>query len=135
MSLIPKDQGSDPSPPETRTILVVEDQESIRTLIVSVLQRAGYSTLQAANGADALDLCALCPRRLDLVITDYSMPRMGGVEFVNGMFTIKPEAQVILLSGKSPDILCKVRGVVVCQKPFTIKGLLAKVAEVLSRAG
>jgi len=117
------------------TILVVDDEASIRSLIVSVLRREGFSLLQAANGADALELCVLTPRKVDLMITDLTMPLMNGIELARKVLTVKPEMRVILLSGRSSETLRKVRGVNVFPKPFTIKGLLTKITEVLNRAG
>lgn len=136
---VPEDTAS-PKPASAtsckgRTILVVEDEENIRNLIVSVLGSAGYSLLQAANGSDALELCTHCPRRVDLLITDCAMPLMSGLELVRRVNISRPEMRVILLSGKNPDTLRKIRGVAVLPKPFTIKGLLAKITDVLSIAG
>lgn len=119
-------------PSRGRTILVVEDETNIRSLIVSVLERAGYSVVQAANGADALELCVHSPRKVDLLITDWAMPVMNGVELLREVSTVKPAMRLILLSAKNPGSLPELRGVSVLGKPFTIKGLLAKIVEVLN---
>ncbi len=138
MSSIDPGDERDPQPiaflSNQRTILVVEDEDNIRTLIVSVLGREGYCLLQAANGADAYELCVLSPRKVDLMITDLTMPLMSGVELVRKVFTIKPDMRVIMLSGRSSETLRKIRGVSIFTKPFTIKSLLAKITEVLGQA-
>lgn len=135
---IPENTASTKSAVDTsrkeRTILVVEDEENIRNLLVSVLGSAGYALLQAANGSDALELCTHCSRRVDLLITDCTMPLMSGLELVERVRPSRPEMRVILLSGKNPDTLRKIRGVTVLPKPFTIKGLLTKISDVLSVA-
>lgn len=140
MSLTSAPEGTGlPQPPlgmpfNRQTILVVEDEENIRNLIVSVLGSAGYALLQAANGADALELCVHSPRKLDLMITDCAMPLMSGVELIGKAFVVKPEMRVIMLSGKDPETFREIRGVSVLPKPFTIKGLLARIKEVLGQA-
>ena len=73
---LPVDRLSEPVAPP---ILVVDDSRAQRTLLVKTLARAGYATLEAASGEEALDLCR--SGDVELVISDWMMPGMSGVEF------------------------------------------------------
>src|SRR5713101_6704009 len=69
-----------PSPSRgSETVLVVEDDDAIRTLICEVLEKLGYAIHKAGSGAEALQLCEQYPGRIDLVISDVVMPSMGGM--------------------------------------------------------
>jgi len=112
----------------TETILVVEDEDSVRRLITAILERLGYAVLEASNGEDALAVWREHARRIDLVVTDVVMPRLDGPSFVAQIRTTHPDARVIYLSGYADDAGVRRgefdRGTPLLQKPFT-SGTLA----------
>ncbi|GER66357.1 sporulation initiation phosphotransferase F [Weizmannia acidilactici] len=77
-------------------ILIVDDQFGIRILLTEVLQKEGYETFQAANGAQALDLAA--NREIDLVLLDMKIPGMNGIEILKRLKEMKPDIRVIIMT-------------------------------------
>ena len=116
------------------TILVVEDDESIRKLITTILQDQGYNILAAGDGIEALQKLQLCKGPCDLVIADVIMPRMKGAAFIEAVKAMRPEARVLYMSGYAGDTLQTI-GVTgespFLQKPFLPSTLIEKVGELL----
>ena len=117
------------------TILVVDDEESLRTVIVDLLSHLGYCTLSAANGQDAMELAQRYPGRIDLLLTDVVMHPLSGPMLAESLMRSRPEMKVIYISGYAnaslaPDGILK-PGTVLVHKPFTMKILSAKLREVL----
>lgn len=117
------------------TILVVDDEESLRTVIVDLLGHLGYCTLSAANGQDAMELSRRYPGRIDLLLTDVVMHPLTGPVLAEKLMRSRPEMKVIFISGYAnaalaPDGVLK-PGTVLVHKPFTMKILSAKLREVL----
>jgi DNA-binding NtrC family response regulator len=117
------------------TILVVDDEESLRTVIVDLLGHLGYCTLSAANAHDALELARGYPGRIDLLLTDVVMHPLPGPLLAEQLMRSRPEMKVIFISGYAnaslaPDGVLK-PGTVLVHKPFTMKILSAKLREVL----
>jgi DNA-binding NtrC family response regulator len=117
------------------TILVVDDEESLRTVIVDLLGHLGYCTLSAANGQDAMDLAQRYPGRIDLLLTDVVMQPLSGPMLAENLMRSRPEMKVIYISGYAnaslaPDGVLK-PGTILVHKPFTMKILSAKLREVL----
>ena len=83
----------------SETILLVEDDESIRTLLARVLRRKGYHVIDAGNAGEALLECENLGNTVDLLITDIVMPRMSGVKLAQRLRTRRPELPVLLMSG------------------------------------
>jgi signal transduction histidine kinase len=81
------------------TILVVEDEASVRRLICSALGGSGHRLLEAANGAEALSVAASFPGRIDLVVSDVVMPVMDGAEMAARLRRYRPELRVLFVSG------------------------------------
>jgi two-component system, cell cycle sensor histidine kinase and response regulator CckA len=118
----------------SETILVVEDQDGLRTLVCEILRRNGYTVLAAENGRAALLLAAKHPGRIDLMITDLVMPQMGGREVAQGLPVSHPETRVLYMSGYVEDIdELLARGHAFIDKPFAPEALLRKVRQVLDR--
>jgi two-component system cell cycle sensor histidine kinase/response regulator CckA len=120
--------------PGVETVLFVEDEETLRQLVRTGLERHGYTVLEAANGEEAVAICQRYPGRIDLVVSDVVMPQLGGVAIVQRLALLRPDARVLLLSGYT-DAAAR-HGVVDLQtpflhKPFTLAALLHKVREVL----
>jgi len=117
------------------TILVVDDEESLRTVIVDLLGHLGYCTLSAANGQDALEVARDYHGKIDLLLTDVVMHPLPGPVLAEKLMSSRPEMKVIYISGYAnsslaPDGVLK-PGTVLVHKPFTMKILSAKLREVL----
>ncbi len=129
----PRDRAEESRGDET--ILLVEDEEVIRSLGTQVLQKRGYTVLAAANGEDALSLCDGHKGRIDLLLTDVIMPRMNGDELARKVAVGRPEVKVLLMSGYTEDAgVHKEVGeqqTPFLQKPFSPDDLSRKVREVL----
>ncbi|HUF52024.1 MAG TPA: response regulator [Longimicrobiales bacterium] len=117
------------------TILVVEDEDSVRALVVRVLRREGYAVLEAANGADAM--CILdAGTAIDLLLTDMVMPGMSGVALAQEALRLRPDLTVIYMSGYTEDEVFR-RGLergddAFLQKPFAATTLLAALSDALT---
>ncbi|HXE58474.1 MAG TPA: ATP-binding protein, partial [Gemmatimonadales bacterium] len=119
----------------TEVVLLVEDEASVRLLAARLLRRAGYTVLEAADGAEALELVLSDPGPIDLVLTDVVMPRLGGPDLVDRLLAERPGLKVLFMSGYSERELrtdaipaSKVR---LLLKPFTPDALVATVRGVL----
>jgi CheY-like chemotaxis protein len=130
-------ESASEAPAPLATILVVEDEAGIRALVRKILRRQGYEVLEAANGEDALALCRDQGRRVELLITDVLMPRMGGRELVERLQTQGHDMKVLYVSGYTDDANIYSAdlpaGTAFLQKPFTLGSLLDKVKEVLAK--
>jgi PAS domain S-box-containing protein len=118
------------------TILLVEDDATLRKLVERILRREGHEVLAAAHGADAVRMSELREGHVDLLITDVVMPGMNGREVVERLRASRPEIGVLYMSGYTDDAVI-VRGVSdlqdsLLQKPFTSADLIRKVSEVLA---
>ncbi|MBI2302988.1 MAG: PAS domain S-box protein [Armatimonadetes bacterium] len=121
------------------TVLVVEDQEMVRSLVVRGLSRLGYTVLAAAGAGECLALMEGYSGTLDLVLTDVVMPGMNGAELYALVAERYPGTKVLFMSGYS-DHTVAARGVVeegaaFIQKPFSIQALGQKVRQVLEGRG
>ncbi|MBN1295001.1 MAG: PAS domain S-box protein, partial [Candidatus Latescibacteria bacterium] len=124
------------SPRGTETILVVEDESSLRVMIHKVLSDKGYTILQAENGEAALKIVQQqIAQPIDLLLTDVVMPRMGGKELSDIMLQNFENLKVIYISGYTDDAIVRnsilKEGVNFLQKPFSPGMLVEKVREVL----
>lgn len=117
-----------PSIPDT--VLVVEDEGNVRTLIMGMLQGAGFTVLGALDGTDALDLCVVHPTPIHLMITDFKMPGMSGGELIRRVAKLRPGMKFLCISGH-PDEASVAPHITLLEKPFTLKTILAKVHELL----
>jgi PAS domain S-box-containing protein len=119
----------------SETVLLVEDDESVRHLLRRVLSQNGYTVLQARTGGDALQTFEHRAKEIDLVVTDVVMPEMGGRLLVDHLKSIQPDIKVIYISGYTDDAVIRHGelgiGVTFLQKPITPNVFLAKVRKVL----
>jgi len=125
-------------PRGTGTILLVEDEDSVRALARSVLESCGYAVIEASNGAEALRMCAQHPERIDLTLTDVVMPEMAGRVLAEHLAILRPDTRVLYMSGYTDDAVIR-QGILqreasIVQKPFTPLDLAIKVREMLDRA-
>jgi len=119
----------------TETLLLAEDDESIRALGARVLGSLGYNVLVARTGREALRIVAEYKGTIDLIATDVVMPEMNGSQLVEKVLEARPEIRVLFMSGYTDDEVMR-RGVIdgqtaFLQKPFTPDMLARKVREVL----
>jgi two-component system, cell cycle sensor histidine kinase and response regulator CckA len=119
----------------SETILVAEDEDGVRSLTREVLEKYGYTVLEAANGEEALKVAEHHDGPLDLLLSDVVMPRMGGPELAQALLAKRPSVKVLYMSGYTDHPMVR-RGVVnagvaFLQKPFTPTVLLSRVREVL----
>lgn len=117
------------------TILVVDDEVSLRHLLVRQLRAEGYQVLEAGYGMEALDVARTSPEPIHLVLSDIRMPGMRGTELARRLVAEHPEVRVVLMSAHPVDELTSVRdsrGVItVLAKPFDGQTMLALVNLVL----
>jgi signal transduction histidine kinase len=125
------------APNGTETVLLAEDEEGVRALTVRILERHGYTVLDAPNGRLALEVAAQHNGPIHLLLTDVVMPEIGGKQLADTLLSRRAEAQVLYISGYTDGEISR-RGelnpdTAFLQKPFTAPALLAKVRDVLDR--
>lgn len=130
-----------PAPPRAQDheiILVVEDDEKVRTVTVDVLRELGYTVVHAASGEEGLEKLRVQPR-IDLLVTDIIMPGMTGRAFADRALEVQPDLKVLFMTGYSRNAVIHNgvldAGVAFLQKPFTTDKLAQKVRDVLSGVG
>lgn len=112
-----------PLPRGDETILVVDDEPSLRTLVSAILQPLGYTMLEAASGAKALQMSDSFAGRIDILLTDVIMPGMNGRELAEAITARRPETRVIYMSGYTDNAIAHHGvldpGIVLIEKPIT----------------
>jgi two-component system, cell cycle sensor histidine kinase and response regulator CckA len=130
--LKPKEAGP---PGGTETILLVEDEDAVRSMVGKILKNKGYTVLEACQGDEAIDICERTEGSIDLMVTDVIMPHMSGRELAVRLASMRPEMGVLYMSGYPDNTIVKhgvlEPGMAFLQKPFTINALERKVREVL----
>jgi PAS domain S-box-containing protein len=124
-----------PLPRGKETILLVEDQDSIRELASEALRANGYKMLEASNGSEAYEIATGKQAAIDLLVTDVVMPHMGGRELADRLAPRFPGIKVLYISGYA-EYAAKGHGIldentILLQKPFSMSALVRKVREVL----
>jgi two-component system cell cycle sensor histidine kinase/response regulator CckA len=118
------------------TILLVEDEEAVRSFAARALRMRGYHVLEASGGEEALEIVKNDKAKIDLIITDVVMPNMDGPTMVRHVKQIKPDLAVIFMSGYAEEAFRRndqnSEGIHFLPKPFGLKQLAAKVKEVLA---
>jgi nitrogen-specific signal transduction histidine kinase/CheY-like chemotaxis protein len=120
----------------TETILLVEDDPSLREMATTLLERLGYTILAAANGIEALRLMERSPAgRIDLLFTDMVMPHMDGQELAKRVLAASPPTRVLFTSAFTENAIVQqggfARGTGLLQKPFTPSALANRLREIL----
>jgi CheY-like chemotaxis protein len=119
----------------TRTILVVEDQQPVRELIISMLIRSGFQTIEADNGVQALALFENAKAVIDLAIIDMVMPTMSGLDVAAEIERQRPELKILYLSAQAGtiamDCIERRSPSLLLMKPFTERSLLERVLGLL----
>ena len=123
-------------PSEMRSrVLVVDDENSVRNWLYTLLESDGHEVLAASNGPDGLTIFRRSTRPIELLVTDYNMPEMSGLELARECLRLRCELSVLYVSGSRPDeqlqadLQAPKRGFLA--KPFRRDDLLRKARELL----
>jgi two-component system, cell cycle sensor histidine kinase and response regulator CckA len=126
---------SEESPVGCETVLLVEDEASVRQASRQFLVRSGYAVLEANDGEDALRVSRKHRGPIHLMVTDVVMPRMGGPRLAERLAEERPDMQVLFVSGYAENTVLQHGKIDVgtrfLQKPFSLKALARKVREIL----
>jgi len=116
------------------TVLVVDDDQSVRGLVRRILAEQGYTILEAEDGAAAFDLALAHAGCIDLLLTDVIMPKINGITLATRLREARPGLAVLYMSGylESTMLLAKDSKAVMLQKPFTSDRLVAAVRRALT---
>jgi signal transduction histidine kinase/ActR/RegA family two-component response regulator len=128
-------EGSAAARAGTETVLVVEDEPSVRRLLKHILAKQGYRVLEAADGVEAVEVYRGHYAPIHLLLTDMVMPRMNGRELADYLCAQQPDLKVLYISGYTDDVLLRNgslgAGMAFLQKPVKPQVLAVKVREVL----
>ena len=127
-----------PEAASSGTVLLAEDQDSIRDVLCEFLESKGYKVLSAQNGGQAVDIAEHYLGSIDVLVSDVIMPEIRGVELAKRATELHPDIRVIFMSGYSEDALMEnrllsERSMTLIQKPFDPEELAQKIRESLSR--
>ena len=117
------------------TVLLAEDDESLRRIISQVLASSGYTVLEAENGQEALEHAKRHRENIDAVVTDIVMPHMGGLELARKLEHLCPQARMVYMSGYNENMEfvneCTGNGAVFLPKPFPLRELVQKLSQLI----
>lgn len=118
-----------------QTILLAEDEESVRKLAKRILTESGYKVLVAVDGQGALELAAEHDGEIDLLLTDVVMPRISGPQLAAKLRELRPQVRTLFMSGYTGEVISRhgalEEGVALIEKPFDAKGLLHAISNAL----
>jgi DNA-binding response OmpR family regulator len=117
--------------------LVVEDEETLREMVVRILDRNGYRVMTVPTVVEALQESSALDQRIDLLLTDLVMPTMLGSELARRVRELRPDLKVLFMSGYAQPVLGEQialdEGIDLLEKPFTADALLTRVRATLDR--
>lgn len=118
-----------------QTILLVDDHELVLRALHTYLEKRGYNVLEARDGEEALLVAECFPSIIQVLVTDLIMVKMNGRELARRLMTLRPEMQVIMMSGFPDEIMVQqdlTPQIPILAKPFLPKKLLSAIEDVLS---
>ena len=108
-----------------KTILLVEDEASIRQLIARLMRDAGFVVLEAADGAQAAAIAEI--NSIDILVTDVELPRLGGIDLAERLRAGNPNLKVVFVSGNQDSSVAESLAAMFLPKPFRLRDLLEAV--------
>jgi CheY-like chemotaxis protein len=127
-------QVDDPSPLGSERILLVDDEPTVMEMGTMLLERLGYKVTSQTDSVNALGVFRLSPDEFDLVITDYTMPKLTGLDFAREVLRTRPDMPILLCTGFSekitPDSLKKL-GMELLVKPYNMTQISEVVRNIL----
>ena len=121
--------------PGGETILLVEDADAVRQVVRRALTKMGYRVLEASNGPQAIGIALEHRDEIDLVLSDFVMPHMGGRELIDRLRALGLDPKILIMSGYVDDALLRgggfPAGAAFIEKPFTAEGIGRRVRELL----
>jgi two-component system cell cycle sensor histidine kinase/response regulator CckA len=138
-SSTPPEEKAAPSPESKgATILLAEDDASVRELVRMMLSKKGYIVLCASDGEQAIDVASQHAGTIDLLLTDVVLPGLNGREVAERMHATRPDVRVLYMSGYTDDAILR-RGVLtqrssLIQKPFSAADLTNRVSQLLAQS-
>ena len=122
----------------TKTILVAEDDEGVRALVMRILERSGYHVISAINGDDAIERFEEHKDKIDMLLFDVMMPKKSGKDAYNSIRKLRPDIKILFMSGYSENIITnkeiREEGLTFIQKPMSADELLKKIEELWQTA-
>jgi len=135
---VASDHSAPPTARGAETILLVEDQETVRALVSRVLVRQGYTVHAQPDAKQAMEFAAAYTGTIHLILTDVILPGMNGSAMATQLLAHHPGAHVLFMSGYTDEMIDRhldvERETFFLQKPFTAAALLSTVREVLGSA-
>ncbi len=121
-----------PRSEKLETILVVDDNEPLRTFVVDALTRANFNVISADSGPNAISLAEKTKGEIDLLLSDWDMPEMSGIALGQALKALRPDIHIMQMSGGARDTLMVLNyGWAFLQKPFVAKRLVEMITDVL----
>ena len=120
----------------TQTVLLVDDDPSVRAILGEVLRTAGFAILEAADGTDALRIVKTALRPIEILVTDINMPGIDGLELARRVQALRPTTGVLCMSGAPADVVAAwglATGTVFLRKPFGAAVFLDRVRDLMRR--
>ena len=131
----PQEKPAAPAAPAGELVLLVEDEDQVRSLVARALEKDGYRVRSAGSGREALEVARATREPFALVVTDVVMPGMSGPEMIRRLETLRPGLRVLYISGYAGDSVLREGvsepGMGFLQKPFAAKHFLRKVRQLI----
>lgn len=115
-----------------KTILLVDDEESLMFFLQKLLMREGYNIIKAVNGKDAVDIYKSTQDDIDLILMDITMPVMSGIEAYKELLKHDPDVSILLMSAYSKESFEDIENISFIRKPIFPSDLINKIAELLN---
>lgn len=132
-----QEEAEDSNSPASETVLLVEDEDTVRESIAEYLQQRGYTVLKANGGPQALTIASQSKQSIDLMLTDVIMPQMSGRELADRIKNYHPEIKTVFMSGYANNLLSNRQVLdprhVLLQKPVRLTALAKCLREILDR--
>ncbi len=132
-----QNQGKPIIPKGNETILLVEDEESVRKLTARILQRQGYNVMQAEEGKSALAMAKMYEGKIDMLLTDMVMPYLNGIDLAKNVRQLRKDIKILFISGHIDGLISQkaetFSNASFLQKPYTLESLNTKIRSILDK--